>query len=316
MPKRKIMFYRATLSVIINNSITKIKDNHEIIRRVIEANNVITSLNYDLNNPDNNSIYLRLASGDDLSVKIDSFYNNIVEGKIILCRRTLLPAVELHGNLADLELAEEEGLAEITHFKYYVNYGIMGLEYNFYGPKSGGLVEYFNNKLSGIIDSFELATITDNRYSEFLSNSNYELTMLSLKAAPSALTIINKFNKDLGSAFDAACNITNAEEIEITIKHKRRSKKTFKISDFSWRDLFEKCFIHREEFQKLSVDVVDTSEDERERKSKNINLLEDKLCVFKNVEVINDNPKRILSESIYHAIDEAFNECRDQLILL
>ena len=257
----------------------------------------------------NNSRYFRLPNGNDLSMYIDSYLNGIIEGRIVLCRRSLLPEIEDSGNLTSLQLAENAGLAEITHFKYFSNFNILGVEYNFYGPKSGNIVEYFQNKLIGCIDMFRVTSVIDNTWSELLNSDRYQLSMFGFKATRNAADSIRRLNNSLGEAFDAAASIEDVEEIELIVRRRSRSRESFSPEGFCWRNLFENNFMHREEFEKLSVGLVEDGH------NRTLNLLEDKLCVNKVVRVVEGRTRSLESTSVYAAISSAFEDCRDQLIL-
>ncbi len=305
--KRKIMFFRVRLGKTINNEMTYIDDVTERENTILSGVNIINGLQFDLNAF--NTRYLRKSNGNDLSMYIDSFNNNILEGRIVLCRRSLLPSIESQGTLSDLEIDEDAGIAEITHFKYYVSQNILGVEYNFHGPKSTQIAEYFQCKLHGLIDMFEIQIITDKSWESLLESDNNRITMFNFKATRNAQDIIRRLNSSLGEAFDAISRINNAEEIEVMIRRRSRSDSYFDNGSFNFSALFENNFTHKEEFDKLKV-IVDTDEGNKE-----INLLEDKLCISKQVELMTGRSRTVLPTSVYSKIQEAFEECSDQLVL-
>ena len=304
---RRINFFSVRLGITIGNAIELILNSQDIRERVDCGVNIINNLPFVLNN--NNSRYFRLPNGNDLSMYIDSYLNGVIEGRIVLCRRSLLPEIEDSGNLTSLQLAENAGLAEITHFKYFSNFNILGVEYNFYGPKSGNIVEYFQNKLIGCIDMFRVTPVIDNTWSELLNSDRYQLSMFGFKATRNAADSIRRLNNSLGEAFDAAASIEDVEEIELIVRRRSRSRESFSPEGFCWRNLFENNFMHREEFEKLSVGLVEDGH------NRTLNLLEDKLCVNKVVRVVEGRTRSLESTSVYAAISSAFEDCRDQLIL-
>lgn len=305
--KRKIMFYNVEIGRISGQEMNIIDDVNEIENIMLNGDRIIRNLPFDLNAI--NSRYLCKDNNNDLSMYIDSFQNGIIEGRIVLCRRSLLPSIESQGMLSDLEIDENAGIAEITHFKYFVRDKILGVEYNFHGPKSTQIAEYFQQKLQNIIQMFNIHTISDNSWSRLLEDDRYQITMFSFKATRSASDILNQLNSGLGQAFDAIASINNVEEIELIIRKKSRTNGCIEASNFNLRNFFENNFIHRQEFDKLKIGI------RTDEGNKEINLLEDRLCISKTVELMTGRSRTVLSTSIYSKIQEAFDELRDQLVI-
>lgn len=304
---RKIMFYSVEIGKIIGEEMNIIDDEARIKKIIASGVKKIEKLPFDLNA--NDTRYLVKSNGNDLSMYIDSFKKNVLEGRIVLCRRSLLPSIEIQGKLSDLEIDEDAGIAEITHFKYFVSQRILGVEYNFHGPKSTQIAEYFQSKLSGLIDMFSIKIITDESWAHFLNNKSKQISMFTFKATKSAKEIIRRLNTSLGDAFDAIEKINNAEEFEVILRKRSKSKEYFSYDDFNFASLFENHFIHKEEFDKLKIGV------KTDEGNKEINLLEDKLCVSKQVELMAGRSRTVLPTSVYSKIQEAFDECRDQLVI-
>ena len=61
--------------------------------------------------------------------------------KFCRIRRSDLPELEYRGRLTDLELKDDEGLAEISHVVFFPN-NIAGVEYNRHGPTVSDLAWY------------------------------------------------------------------------------------------------------------------------------------------------------------------------------
>jgi len=63
-------------------------------------------------------------------------------------RHENLPFIERSGQFADLELAEDENLAEASHFRFFSR-NVVGQLFNFDGPQVGRLSQY----LAGVFDA-------------------------------------------------------------------------------------------------------------------------------------------------------------------
>ena len=84
---------------------------------------------------------------------------------------------------------------------------------------------------------------------------------------------MEKSESTLNQSFHSRRIIEDVEEIELIVSRRSRSRESFSPEGFCWRNLFENNFMHREEFEKLSVGLVEDGH------NRTLNLLEDKLCV-------------------------------------
>jgi hypothetical protein len=55
------------------------------------------------------------------------------------------PSVEDHGAVHDLEIEDDQGLLERTHVKFFTD-GIVGVEFNYHGPRVSSLAAYLKKK--------------------------------------------------------------------------------------------------------------------------------------------------------------------------
>lgn len=306
--KRTINFFKVQLGKSIGNEMRLYQSLEDVTKIAMHAYQLINSLNFDIIAQD--SRYLELTNGDRVSMYLDSNFAGKIEGRIVRCRYSLLPEIEKNGNLTSLELDEDASLAEITHFVYYYQQSIMAVEFNFYGPKSSHIGEYFRKKLGDSITMFSLTPIIENAWQELLDNNNYRLTMCHFAGTRSAASVLRKLNENLGVAFEAAATASDAECIEVVLRRRPKSRGSFSVEGFNWSNFFENNFLHREEFIKASVGIK--NEDEKLRE---IDLLANKICVRKDIEIADERTRKLVSEEAYKAISSAFEECEGQLLL-
>ncbi len=117
-------------------------------------------------------------------------------------RRTGLPGIENQGQIKPLSIPADSGLAEVTHFAVFDS-GIVGVEFNFYGPRPSRLPSYLSAKCGKLIPEFTCDPLLKRNIEQQLK----ELTVLKLfqlRIDPAYVSVVSKANDSLGAAFKAA----------------------------------------------------------------------------------------------------------------
>lgn len=242
-----------------------------------------------------------------------SFLNNVqisqnkIRGKFAISRRSSLPELEKDGVLEPLNIPANSGLAEITHFIYYHDEKVLGVEFNFHGPRTTSLVSYLLQKSKNFKNPFEYIYLNpilnkdlDNRLKEI-----GEINLLQMEVARNELSIIKELDEDLFSAFNSAAKVSDAESVEIIMR-----KKKYAREGFAWPFSIQKLKSilstedNRQKINKLKVDAESKSEE----KSRMFDLLEDKMIKSKQVVTIDNRSRSVDSESMFEKIEEAFSE--------
>lgn len=307
--KRKIQFFKVDMYCLNseNNLLERVRDQTERANTVF---NYIGGLTFD--HVANSNRYYRFSNGNEMSMYVDQFYNNRIVGRIVTCRRNQLPDVEDAGVLSALPIPNQAGLAEITHFIYYFQTQIVGMEFNFYGPKAGNLKTYLEEKSNGEISQFLITPVIRPDLDPILNNPDLEISMFEVEAHRNAGEVLKDLNKNLGVAFKVASSASEAETVEIILRKKAYSRSGFWGGFLNIGALMDRFRLSdRDKFNKLKMNVVDP----KNRKVKPIDLLADKLTLTKDIEYINGRRKSIQSASMYREIDNAYNELRSQLII-
>ncbi|PLS80774.1 hypothetical protein CYG49_04070, partial [Candidatus Saccharibacteria bacterium] len=98
---------------------------------------------------DGDDMYSR-EEGRDERLFLRSFEqkNDMYRGSIARLRLNGLPSLgQLHArDTRLLQVAEDEGLVETTHFIFFKTSGILAIEYNHYGPRASALDSHLNAK--------------------------------------------------------------------------------------------------------------------------------------------------------------------------
>lgn len=308
MAKRRVNFFRVDMTRIdaANNTIVPIDNQKIFAEQIFPFINTLEFTTHAFN-----SRYMNIPGGNEVSMYVDSVTDEYVEGRMIVCRRKYLPDVEQRGVLSPLDIPLTAGLAECTHFIYYFNTKIIGIEFNFYGPRSSHISEYIARKCNELITQFTITPVIKGDIDRALLSN--EVAMFQIEAHRNAGNVVSELHADLGSAFNAAATAANSETIEIVLRKRPYAKSGF----LPFLDLDNLMGVFRREgnrelFNKLKISVLD---DGNGGKIRPIDLLADKLSVSKDVDFVDERSKRINSASMYIAIQEAYNENRDQLVI-
>jgi len=120
-----------------------------------------------------------VASGDaDLCVWV----GEICKIRFANIRRNALPLAEVGGQLTDLNLADEAGIYEVSHLCIFPD-GIVGMEFNFYGPRPSRLAPYLRRAVGEDCPEFTLEALLRQDVAAVLSRQK-AVRKLDLKRSP------------------------------------------------------------------------------------------------------------------------------------
>lgn len=306
---RNIYFFKVEMKELFNGDFVLIQNPERVSREIFAG---INALPYSIV-PETPSKYYKTYDNNDLYIEIDTkdIQNaKTIDGQFGISRRNALPLIEDQGNFTGLTIPPTAGVAEITHFVYFVDDNMMGVEFNFYGPRSSRLGFYIQEKTS-LVSQFILTPILRMDISETL-NKVSEVSDFRFQAHRSASETIKQLNENLFEAFKASAAASEAETIEIVLRKKEYSKTRF-ILPFKIKNLINilKDKDQRDQFKKLGANAYDP-EIKRERY---FDFLEDKFVFTKKVIQQSERSRSINSISMYAAIKEAYNEHRKDLII-
>jgi len=258
------------------------------------------------------SRYLYLPSGDVNLIEMDSSSTvTEIKGRFAVSRRTSLPELEDQGVLKGLNIPANAGLAEITHFIFYPIAGVIGLEFNFYGPRANSLKDYVVEKsrtYSNPAAHIEITPILNLDVDRQVRAIGDEVSLIQIEIAKNSIGITEQLDKSLKSAFDSAASISDAETVEVILRKKKYSKTGFSFP-FSKQKVIE--FLtqqpNREQIHRFKL----IGQDATTEKNKTFDLLEDKMISTKSVITVDDKRRAVESTSMYNAINEAYYELRD-----
>lgn len=223
-------------------------------------------------------------------------------------RRNALPQAESFGELKNLILAEEEGLCEVSHVCVFPD-GIIGIEFNFYGPRASRLSTYLSSV--GAVDSnaFTLESLLRSDISERLQNKK-AVRRLELRVRKSYAQVVAEANEGLGKAFDAAATGTDADSVGIILAPEpyKRANLAAIILDFVKR------MVGREDLRENAIEFKASLVDDTTGKVDEINLLEDQLISRKAILRLSPRSRVLKPKDAYAKILEAYKESHRDLL--
>lgn len=134
-----------------------------------------------------------------------------------------LPQIEKQGELADLSLPEESGLAECVHAMFFpeivrgIEYTIVGIEHNYKGPRVSRISDYLFEKSRSVypkIPKFE--PLLEQEVMGQLERMRI-VRRFSLKVRESLFRSSEQLDENLASALQASRQMGQPQEIEITL---------------------------------------------------------------------------------------------------
>lgn len=227
--------------------------------------------------------------------------------RIAYIRRDDLPSVETGGRLAPLDIPAGAGLAEQTHIVFFPN-NLVGVEFNFYGPRAGRLAQYIGTKLRGIYERIQFDVLVRSDVQNQMANWN-GLSLFRLKIRESYIRVVSEANRDLGQAFEAAHRASNAGEVEIVLRPTAYSRGAIDRALLRSADWLLRRADLREEAKIFEVKGFNPEL----HRIESVDLLSDQIVLKKQILRMNPRSRAVNSDSAYDAIEAAYAELRVEL---
>jgi len=247
-----------------------------------------------------------VASGDaDQCIWVDSV-GEICTIRFANIRRNALPLAEIGGQLSDLDLADEAGIYEVSHLCIFPD-GIVGMEFNFYGPRSSRLAPYLRRTVGGDCPEFALEALLRQDVADLLSRKK-AVRKLDLSVRQPYIAVIEQANASLGSALRAAETASQADCVGVYLEPEPYQRRNLDggILDML-RQLVRRSDL-RENARTLRATVVD-----QEDRTEEIDLLRDELISVKTILRQQGRTRVLLGDDAYAKIIDAHTERLEEL---
>jgi hypothetical protein len=247
-----------------------------------------------------------VTSGDaDQCVWVDEV-GEISKLRFANVRRNALPLAEAGGQLTDLNLAEDAGIYEVSHLCIFPD-GIVGIEFNFYGPRPSRLPPYLVRAVGGDCPEFTLEALLRQDVAAVLLRKK-AVRKLDLNVRRPYIAIVEEANASLGAALRAAETASQADCVGLYLEPEPYQRRNLDGGILDMLRLLVGRSDLRENARTLKATVVD-----QENRTEEIDLLRDELISQKKVLRQQGRTRVLLSDDAYAKIIEACNEGRDDL---
>ncbi|MFZ7133117.1 MAG: hypothetical protein ACOWWR_12225 [Eubacteriales bacterium] len=289
--ERKVYFYR----IVAMNREQKLKFND-----LVKAAEEINTLDWDTDER-----YMDIADGDCVCAWCDQIRPQI-RMKLGIKRKNALPDIEDSGNLTPLNIADTAGLSELTHIVIFPS-GIVGVEFNFYGPRIQRLKHYLEMKTG--INSIDLQMLLQHDVEHALEKFR-NISILHFRLKRSDATLLSEADAGgLGAGFDAIVEQLQAPLIEVVLRNPKHSKMPLPNSFLHLAKMLAKHAKTRETFDILKIKGYN----ENTYRSEELDLLRDALISSQSVVKQGPRSRSLNSQSVYEAINGAYMQLKEDI---
>jgi hypothetical protein len=248
-----------------------------------------------------NGCYSACGDGNFWAMIVDSTAFPL-KARIGTIRRTGLPLLEQRGRTYPLDIPPDSGLFEPMHFVIFPN-RVAGFEYNFYGPRPQRAKYYLPEKAPDLVDDVDLELLMRRDVRDLVSRVG-EIRILDVRVHRDNAELLRDLDSNLFDAIDAAKKSTDAENIEVTLRSTRYSKRSIELP--WWPRV--KAWISRQGVREGLEEFRVRCRDLFTKEIVEFDLLEGLMVSTKRVLTQQENSKAVNSEAMYDAIQSAYDE--------
>lgn len=198
-----------------------------------EILNVFTKISeMSLNKNDENSVYIQRDVNTYNYILIDFKNKDYIYGMLVSSSNDVYPSIDQNGNIIPLKdkLPPNSNLAHITHFVFFLQENIVGIEYNNVGARPISLANYVSNRFYGKY-RMELVEALNSNALKKLEKTQL-VKELEIKLDTRSIVEEQALEGDLFQAFNATQEIAkdSFSDDKLTISIKIKSRYGFKIT--------------------------------------------------------------------------------------
>jgi hypothetical protein len=252
--------------------------------------------------------YLAQPEGEDLCAWVDATARP-QRLRLARLRRNALPQSEMGGRLSAVRLAAGAALYEAVHMLFLPS-NIIGVEYNFYGPRPTRLPGYLESVVGALPTPFSMEQILRHDAAEQLDRQR-GLRLLDLRIRPSYAATVAEADSSLGAALSAAAGVGRADVVGVVLQADPRDRSARLAQGLleGARRLARRSDL-RDNATGFKVRGVAS-----DGRVEPIDVLSDALVSVQQVTRLAANTRAVDPESAYAAVRQAYGEAQDQALL-
>ena len=252
--------------------------------------------------------YLDLSGGQILCVWPEQARSQPPRLRLGTVRQQDLPQLEDQGTISPLQLRGRQGIVEQTHVVFFED-GIVGVEFNFYGPRISRLGRYLYIRFPQDLPKVAFDLILNQDIDQKLEHLQ-DVHLLQIRLRRDYADIVSRASKSLPAALQQMSDDVNPPVMEMILRNELRSRKSLGKGAL---DLVRKIAGTPNSFEGLDVFKVKGTDD-RTGRVETFDFLSDRLGATKTVHLQLDTHRGVNSKQMYGVIQEAYAELKDSLL--
>jgi hypothetical protein len=217
-------------------------------------------------------------------------------------RRNAIPQTELGGKLTSVRLSEHGSLSEVSHLLFLPN-SLLGVEFNFFGPRASRLPDYLQRIAGSSEPSFAVEQLLRSDVADVLDQQR-GLRVFDLQVRPSYAASVADASASLSAALTAARQVGDPTVVGVYLQAdpKKRSNTLGRSVLMLARNLARRPDL-RDNSSRFKVRSIGP-----DGQMQTLDLLADQLLTTRKVTALGARSRAVNSESAYAAIRSAYEE--------
>ncbi|MFZ0168057.1 MAG: hypothetical protein WAL64_01390 [Candidatus Dormiibacterota bacterium] len=223
-------------------------------------------------------------------------------------RRDDLPLSENDGELTPLPIGETSGLYEPIHATFFPN-NIVGVVYNFYGPRVGWLPVYLRSVAPDAdCPPFTLHPLLKQDTADQLDKMK-DVRVLNLEINASYASIVAQADKSLGDALEAAALASEAQVVHLILRPEPWKRNLLR------RSLIEavRSLARRGDLRENTRTFTVAGQAESDGSNMAIDVLKDRFVAQEIIVRLSARSRAVDDSDAYRAIQDAYEALRSDL---
>jgi hypothetical protein len=223
-------------------------------------------------------------------------------------RRDDLPLSESDGELTPLPIGETSGLYEPIHATFFPN-NIVGVVYNFYGPRVGWLPVYLRAVAPNAdCPQFTLRPLLKQDTADQLDKMK-DVRVLDLEINASYASIVARADKSLGDALEATARASEAQVVHIILRPEPWKRNLLR------RSLLDalKSLARRGDLRENTRTFTVAGQAESDGSNMAIDVLKDRFVASESIVRLDARSRAVDDGDAYRAVRDAYTVMRSDL---